>query len=361
MDFDFITDEKFRTILIRDFEELEKCIENTASKSVLILSGSIIESVLSDYFANFPTPEIKPKKILTMELAELIDLAFENKLISQPTKDLTTVIKNYRNLIHPGREIRKKENFDFDSALVAKSLLKIILKEIKENYIKNVGHKAQDIVSKLENDSISQALFEKIINKLHKTEKIKLYNLLVEYDLGESSYPNKLSNPKKYVSIIKSQVDREVVTKQLFKLIDKIERGKKWEVMVYYHILYDDLNLLDNSNIEFILLYVIHALAESTNNVSDLERNLDKKLFTTFGTHLITEDIKKEFLNLGSEIVINLNSENNYKYFLAYDQLINSISIDKKEKLKDYILKTTKTYYTDKFYKEYNDGNYLPF
>jgi hypothetical protein len=134
--------------LTRDFEELNKCLDAKASKSVLILSGSIIESILTDYFTNFPPSGLNPKKVLNMELAPLIDLAFDNKLISQSTKDLSTVIKNFRNLIHPGREIRKNEKFDFDSAIVAKSLLNIVLKEIKENYINNIGHTAIDIISK---------------------------------------------------------------------------------------------------------------------------------------------------------------------------------------------------------------------
>lgn len=49
MNFDFISDDNFRNILQRDFEELNKCIEIKASKSVLILSGSIIEAILTDY------------------------------------------------------------------------------------------------------------------------------------------------------------------------------------------------------------------------------------------------------------------------------------------------------------------------
>lgn len=219
MNFDFISDEKFKLILVRDFDELTKCIEAKASKSVLILSGSIIESILTEYFTNFPPSGFNPKKALNMELASLIELAFENKLISQSTKELSTVIKNYRNLIHPGREIRKNEKFDYDSAIVAKSLLNIVLKEIKENYINNIGHTAVDVINKLEFDSISQAIFEKITFKLHKSEKVKLYNLLVEYDLKETSNQTKLSEPKKYISILKSHVDRETILQQLMKLV----------------------------------------------------------------------------------------------------------------------------------------------
>lgn len=360
MNFDFITDEKFKAILTRDFEELNKCIDAKASKSVLILSGSIIESILTDYFSNFPPSGVNSKKVLSMELAALIDLAFDNKLISQSTKDLSTVIKNFRNLIHPGREIRKNEKFDFNSAIVAKSLLNIVLKEIKENYITNIGHTALDIISKLENDAISQPIFEKIISKIHKSEKVKLYNMLVEYNLKDNIYSSQLTEPKKYISILKSQVDREVVLHQLMKLVNKIEMGEKWEVMTYFYLLYDDINYLDESNIDLILLYVLNVLTESTQNVQEIEKYVDKRLFSIFGIYLTTEEVKKEFFTLLSNIV-NRHTKKEYVYFAAYDQLINSVDTDKKEKTKEFIIKTTSSYYTDKFYKGYNDGDYLPF
>lgn len=360
MEFNFITDEKFRTILTRDFEELNKCLDAKASKSVLILSGSIIESILTDYFSNFPPSGLNPKKILNMELAPLIDLAFDNKLISQSTKDLTTVIKNFRNLIHPGREIRKNQKFDFDSAIVAKSLLNIVLKEIKENYLNNIGHTALDIVSKLENDSISQPIFEKIISKIHKNEKVKLYNLLVEYDLKEKTNSTQLTEPKKYINIIKLHVDREVVHIQLLKLVDRIEMGKKWEVMIYFYLLYDDLNYLDSSNIELILIYVLDVLTESTQNPKEMQSYVYRGLFSIFGTYLISEAIKKEFINLLCNIV-NEHTRKDYLYFAAYDQLINSVDTNKKEKTKEFIIKNTSSYYSEKFYKGYNDGDYMPF
>lgn len=360
MDFDFITDEKFRIILTRDFEELNKCIEAKTSKSVLILSGSIIESILIDYFSSLPPTGINPKKVLSMELASLIDLAFDNKLISQSTKELSTVIKNFRNLIHPGREIRKNEKFDFDTAIVAKSLLNIVLKEIKENYISNIGHTALDLISKLENDAISQPIFEKIISKIHKSEKIKLYNLLMEYNLRENIYSTQLTEPKKYISILKTQVDREVVLKQLMKLVNKIEMGEKWEVMTYFNLLYEDLNYLDVGNIELILLYILTELTESTQNAQKFETYVDKGLFPIFGRYLITEEIKKEFFTLLCNIVTR-HTKNDYIYFAAYDQLTNSMDTDKKNKTKEFIIKSTSSHASAKFYKGYNNGEYLPF
>lgn len=360
MKFDFITDDKFREILERDFEELEKCIESKSAKSVLILSGSIIEAILTDYFVNFPTEGLTKKKVLGMDLYPLIELAREQELISQSTKELSTVIKNYRNLIHPGREVRKSESFDFDTAVVAKSLLNIILKEIRENYLNNLGYSASDLISKLETDALSQPIFEKILNKIYKTEKIKLYNALVEYELDDSPFGNQIENPKKYIRILKSQIDREVVESQLHKIIHKIETGNKWEVLTYYNLLHEDINYLKGDEIELILLYVLNAFTEFADESDTIERYVNLKLFATFGTHLTTEPLKIEFLKLICSLVRN-HTQKDYVYFIAYDQLIKSVTSEKKEKIKEYVLNNVSSYSHKKFYDGYSDGDFLPF
>lgn len=360
MNFDYITDEKLRNILTRDFDELNKCIEIKASKSVLILSGSIVESILVEYFTNFPPENFNPSKALKLELAALLDLAVEHNLISQSTKELSTVIKNYRNLIHPGREIRKDAKFDYDTALVAKSLLNIILKEVKDNYLNKIGYTASDIILKLEHDSISQSIFEKILTKIHKNEKEKLYNLLIEYGLKEISFDSQLTNPKKYLRIIKTQIDRELIIKQLNRLVKKIEIGEKKEVMTFFYLLYEDLNLTDEGNIELILIYILNVLTESASDENKTESYYTSQIYSVFGKYLITEPIKKEFLNLMCHIVENFGKRD-YVYYAVYDHLINSVAIDKKEKIKEFILANTESYFSDKFYLGYNDGDYFPF
>jgi len=144
------------------------------------------------------------------------------------------------------------------------------------------------------------------------------------------------------------------------RLIHKIETGEKWEVMSYFYLLYEDLNYLEDSNIDIILLYVINALSEATNNKKETETYVNQQLFSVFGTHLNSDEVKKEFLKLACNIVSNY-SKKDYLYFMAYDQLINSIYSNKKEKVKEYILKNTNSYIGKKFYEYYNDGNYLPF
>jgi len=360
MIFDFINDDKFREILERDFDELNKCLEIKSSKSVLILTGSIIETILTDYFFNFPVDGLTEKKVLGMDLFPLIELAREHGLISQSTKELSTVIKNYRNLIHPGREIRKKEKFDYDTAVVAKSLLNIILKEIKENYLNNIGYSSSDIISKLETDALAQPIFEMILKKVHKTEKNKLYVSLIEYDFDNAPFGHDLTNPKKYIRILKPQIDREIIEKQLQKLIHKIETGKKWEVLSYYSLLHEEVNYLNPEEIELILLYVLNAFKDYSEDEATIETYVDQNLFSTFGAHLTSDSLKQEFLNLICKLVSNYRNKD-YVFYTAYDQLINSVTTEKKEEIKEYVLDYFGSNYSEKFYEGYNDGNFLPF
>ncbi|MDO6813998.1 hypothetical protein [Tenacibaculum soleae] len=360
MKFDFITDEKFRNLLERDYEELMKCLETKSSKSVLILSGSIIEAILTDYFLNFPPEKHNEKKILSSDLYKLIELAKENELISQSTKELSTVLKNYRNLIHPGREIRKNESFDFDTAVVAKSLVNIIIKEIRENYLNNIGYSANDLISKLGNDALSETIFEKLLLKVHKSEKSKLFNILIDNELDNTPFSNEILNPKKYINILKSQVEREVVDAQLKKLINKIETGEQWEVIMYYDILHQEINYLAKDEIELVLLYILNAFIELSNDKDQIRRFNRLNLFSSFGTHLTSETVKLEFLKLICKVVYNYE-EDKYEYFGAYDQLINSVASDKKEKIKEYVLNNVSSYFHEPFYEKYANGDYLPF
>jgi hypothetical protein len=360
MKFDFITDEKFRNILERDFEELTKCLESEAAKSVLILSGSIIEAILTDYFSNFLPEGLTKKKILGYDLYKLIEMSRENNLISQSTKDLSTVLKNYRNLIHPGREIRKSESFDLDTALVARSLLNIIVKEIRENYLSNIGYGASDLVAKLESDAISQAIFEKLLLKVHKSEKNKLFSVLIENELDVTPFSKNISTPRKYINILKSQVDRETIDCQLNKLILKIETGERWEVIAYYGLLHQEINSCQEDDLELVLLYILNAFSESANNQDAIKGYYRLNLFSTFGAYLKTETIKIEFLKLICSIVKNYEKDN-YTYCTAYDQLLNSVASDKKEKIIEYVKSNVSSYAYEPFYVLYDSGDFLPF
>jgi len=107
--FDFITVREFRESLERDYAEMRACFAAQAWKSVQVVAGSIIESLLVDYLSSTTAVGRPQKDPLRLDLAEAITLCRTEKAISDRTADLCSVIRSYRNLIHPGRAIRLAE------------------------------------------------------------------------------------------------------------------------------------------------------------------------------------------------------------------------------------------------------------
>jgi len=362
MNFDFIKDEKFRHVLERDYQELLICSNNKANKSVLLLSGSIVEALLLEYFTTFPVNNIPRETILKKNLYELIDLAETEKLISGSTKDLSTVIRNYRNLIHPGREIRKNQSFDEDTAQVAKSLLNIIAKEIRENYLNQIGYSSAEIINKLENDSVSLPIFVKLLNKLHKIERNKLYGKLVEYDsVNTDILDNKINQPKQYLGKLKPFIGLETKTSMLKKLVKIVETGEQAEIMNYYNMLHEDLHLLSVEDQEFVLLYVINVFSLTLKEESKLRLYMSQQLFSSLGNHLQSKEVKLEFFKLMAKFVQNFNEKISYAMFTAYDQYFITLSEDLKQETYNYIKENTYDYYMDQFYTAHEEYSNLPF
>jgi len=150
--FEFISNEAFRTSLESDYSELEKCIEVGAWKAAHVLAGSIVEATLVDYLLSTDFPSRCKEDPLRFDLGEIISTCRAENIISQRVEDLSTVIREYRNLIHPGRFARTGDIVDNDSALIAKSLVVLIAKEVTAKRKEAYGLTAEQIVSKVISD-----------------------------------------------------------------------------------------------------------------------------------------------------------------------------------------------------------------
>ncbi len=170
--FNFITDDDFRNSLEADFSEMNKCMKVEAWKAVHVLSGSLLESLLSDSL--LAEGIIKKKDVVSLDLGKAIKYCVSNKIISSKTADLSSVVKDYRNLIHPGRGIRLEEEVSSDSATVAESVVRIIIGEIAKHKRKNYGYTAEQIAEKIERDSTSTAIMAHILKDTKNIEKERL-------------------------------------------------------------------------------------------------------------------------------------------------------------------------------------------
>jgi hypothetical protein len=194
--FDFITGEDFKTSLEKDFKEMNLCIQTGAYKAAVVIAGSIVEAVLIDYV--IAENIVVREDALKLDFGKVLTLCKDKKIISEKASDLSSAIKGYRNLIHPGRALRLNESVDKDSAEVSKALVNIVLGEIEKLKKENYGYTAEQILAKIKSDSNTRAILELLIKKTNSKELERLMLKLLpnayheEFRLQESRLMAKL-------------------------------------------------------------------------------------------------------------------------------------------------------------------------
>jgi hypothetical protein len=134
--FIFIKDLNLRAIVERDYSEIQKAYISQCWKSVIILSGGAIEAILTDLLISNETSAKSSKSapkttdITRWDLSNLIDVSVELKLVSSGVEKLSHSIREYRNLVHPGNEVRNKLKFDAEEAKIALEVLKIVHRDL---------------------------------------------------------------------------------------------------------------------------------------------------------------------------------------------------------------------------------------
>jgi len=113
-----------------------------------------------------------------MAFEKLIDACRDEKIITKRAAELSTVIRTYRNLIHPARATRLNESIDANSAKVAQALVEIILNEVAAQRAKSLGYTAQQILTKIESDSSVSSILLDILRQMNIPERDKLLVLI---------------------------------------------------------------------------------------------------------------------------------------------------------------------------------------
>lgn len=134
--FSFVNDPNLRSIIERDFDEVQRAYISKCWKSVIILSGGTIEAILTDLLlqnsakATSSSTAPKQKDITRWNLSDLINVSVDLNLISHGVEKLSHPIREYRNLVHAGREIREKLTFDAEEARIAMEVLNIVYRDL---------------------------------------------------------------------------------------------------------------------------------------------------------------------------------------------------------------------------------------
>jgi hypothetical protein len=134
-EFPFVKDHKLRKILERDYNEIQRNFVARCWKSAIILSGSCIEAVLLDLLlkneirAKGSSKAPKKPDLKSWDLADLIDVVVDLGLVRGVEK-LSHSVREYRNLVHPGNEIRKGLRCEQEEAKIAIEVLNILHRDL---------------------------------------------------------------------------------------------------------------------------------------------------------------------------------------------------------------------------------------
>jgi hypothetical protein len=172
--FDFIADPDFRAALQEDMRELHASIKSGSYKAVHVLAGSVIEAVLVDYLVDVKYIHPKKKDLLRLELAEAIEACKEVGALSERSADLCSVVRDYRNLIHPGRAVRLQEHVDEQTASVASNLVDIVLREVAKLREQKFGYTAEQLLSKIERDPFASSILSDLLKQTTDEEVERL-------------------------------------------------------------------------------------------------------------------------------------------------------------------------------------------
>ncbi|HEX7490445.1 MAG TPA: hypothetical protein VF337_01935 [Candidatus Limnocylindrales bacterium] len=195
-DFDFVADDDLRASLEADAIEMNVCLQNKAYKAAHVMAGSIVEAVLVHHLQSTNYTPPGNKQLFELSFGQLIDAARTQKVLSDRAAALSSVIKDYRNLIHPGRLIRLGEKVDGSTADVAKALVDIVANEIADLRQETYGYTAQQILTKVERDSSSVAILTDLLRtaKQREIERLLIHDLPARYveiatdDFADSDY-----------------------------------------------------------------------------------------------------------------------------------------------------------------------------
>ena len=122
-----IKDNKIKDIFIRDYNELVYNYLSNQSKTVVLMSGTIIELLLLYIleFNNIAKYNVgtkgRNKKVEEMDISEMLEVCTKEKLIHNAPQKFIDGMRNFRNFIHPGKELREK-NLDIDKQTVDLSM-----------------------------------------------------------------------------------------------------------------------------------------------------------------------------------------------------------------------------------------------
>lgn len=233
----FVQDEELRDSLEKDFLEIEKAYENESWKAVHVLAGSIVEALLLETIISVD-PSANRESLLKKALGDLISDSVGLDILSDKEEKLTTVLKDYRNLIHPGRVLRLQESVNKDSASICLSVVRIIASKLDLEQGKKIGYTAENVISKMQSDDGFPSIIDSILLKTESKEKFRLVADLLSEAISDKLRGGFDSNNADDYSRVYHNIVDDFDSKQIKQLEDiwikEVESKEQEELEVYF-------------------------------------------------------------------------------------------------------------------------------
>lgn len=136
-----IADEDLRECITSDIRDIENCIHAAAWKPAVIMCGSVLEAILTDWLNQLPEADVKEaylevypsrknaKKVEKFKLIEMIKVAEHLDIIHGYHATIGDGIRNFRNLIHPNLVLRQQIKPNQSIAEIGKGIIVAVLQE----------------------------------------------------------------------------------------------------------------------------------------------------------------------------------------------------------------------------------------
>ena len=236
--FDFVTVDELRESLEADYAELDKCVEAGAWKAAHVLAGSIVEALLTDFLISRDDPTApSAEELAKMSLGQIIRVCRDMHALTSRTVDLSSVIREYRNLIHPGRRVRLAEHVDAQTAQVARSLVEIVVAEVANKKQQEYGYTAAQLVDKLEADSSAVVIVPHLIMEM-KPRELERFLLkeaperYFEIEVNAAAQPA-LRSFEQAFRVVLSAVDYQVKQKLASKFVRMLKEDHEVRIGMY--------------------------------------------------------------------------------------------------------------------------------
>ncbi len=252
--FDYIASKDLRVSLEADFNELIAGLDGRAWKSVHVIAGSIVEALLVDYLDSTNHTNRPTKNPLSMDLAEAVEICRAEGVITARTADLCSVVRSFRNLIHPGRMVRlHEEQPNEESSRVAVALVTLIANELERFRRHSVGLTAEQVLSKIVRDANAHLIVKHTMSELSDGQRERLLLELIpaahasaaEDDFDDSS--DRLASC--YRLILESSSD-DIRTKAAAQFVSLVRNGDGRTVLLHGSAFFrpGDLSYISNAN-----------------------------------------------------------------------------------------------------------------